>query len=460
MCAFQNTSSLVNEKFLKACRSGKIYEVERLLSCHTIDVNVLGRDHKTPLYNAICARSLPVVQFLIDHNADVSKKSFVFFRLDCSALNFESCDEPPVVTATRAGTSEILRCLLQNGCRARDRPEIPTTHKSPPRVDGASALHFACEAPDYEKVRLLLGYNGDPNATDRRSERPLHLAVRCKSEACDVQREIIDLLCKCGANVHTLNKKLYSPFYLAALYGCEAKVELLLHYGARVNSGAGRDCKYGSALHIAAYKDRLDLAALLIRSGAKINQVNSAGYTPLQLNILTHNKSEIAPLLVYHGARLDVRDRNGLTLLASCITRLRLDCESLAVLMVQAGYNLNRELWLVPQELQSDFTDEQNGEATVSVPEIAIPEGRVRRLCDWLRIKQQATKSLSELCRIVIRRHLSRCVGGRTIVAGIKTLPLPIALRHFLLLKDRSGRNIEDAILYFLQSLERNRIEV
>lgn len=455
----QNTSSLIHEKFLKACKSGKVYEVEKLFSCHTIDVDAFGRDHKTPLYNAICSRSLPVVRFLIKHRADVCKKSFVHFRLDCSAVNFESCDEPPVVTATRAGTPEILRCLLQRGCNANQHPELPISHKTPVKVEGASALHFACEAPDSEKVRLLLSYSADPNAEDRKCERPLHLAVRCKAAVCEVQREIVDLLCKCGANVHAPNKKQCSPLYLAALYGCDAKVELLLHYGAKVGSGSGRDCKYGSALHIAAYKNHLNMAALLIRNGAKINYVNTAGYTPLQLNIITHSKSEIAPLLVYHGARLDVCDRSGTTLMASCISRLRLDCESLAVLMVQAGYNLSRELWLIPEELRSDFCEDQDSEMVPFVPEVTIPEGRVRRLCDWLRRKQCTLRSLSELCRIVVRCHLSRCVGGRTIVASIKQLPLPAALINFLLLKDRSGKNIEDAILYFLQNLERNWIE-
>lgn len=453
MTSKKNASSLVHEKFLKACKSGKIYEIEKLFGCYALDVNAPGKDHKTPLFHAICSRSLSAVKFLLNHGADVTKKSFVFFRLDCSAVNFESCDEPPVVTATRAGTEEILKCLLQAGCCTNQRPEVPTTHKMPLRVEGDSALHFACEAPDTEKVRLLLSYSADPNTENRKCERPLHLAVRCNPSVCEAQREIVELLCKCGADVHVPNRKNYSPLYLAALYGCEIKAEVLVHYGASVNSGSGRDSRYGSALHVAAYKDRLDLACVLVRNGAKINHPNMAGLTALQLNLMTHSKSEIAALLIYHGARLNVKDWNGLTLLATCISRLRLDCESLAVLMVQAGYNLNQELWLIPEELRSDYSTNHDATLITSVSEVAVPDGRVRRLCDWLRKKQLSLRSLSELCRTVIRRHISRCVGGRTIVVNVKKLPLPKALINFLLLKDRTGKSIEEAIVYFLQNL-------
>ena len=76
--------------------------------------------------------------------------------------------------------------------------------------------------------------------------------------------------------------------------------------------------------------------------------LNCAGLTAVQLNVAVHSRSEVAPLLVYHGARMDARDRHGRTLLAAAIHNVRLDCESLAVLMVQAGYDLRHDLWLDP----------------------------------------------------------------------------------------------------------------
>lgn len=108
-------SSLLHEKFVKACRSGRVHDVEQLVlsSPTAIEVNQPSNDRKTALFHAITARSLPLVRFLLKCGSSVHKRSFVFFRLDCSAFNFESCDEPPLVTAARVGSTDILRCLLQ-----------------------------------------------------------------------------------------------------------------------------------------------------------------------------------------------------------------------------------------------------------------------------------------------------------------------------------------------------------
>jgi len=276
--------------------------------------------------------------------------------------------------------------------------------------------------------------------------------------------------------------------YLSALYGCTANVDVLLRHGASVNSGCSAAGGHGSALHVAAYKDRLDLASLLVAHGACVNHVNAPGVTALQLNVAVHSRSEIAALLVYHGARMDGRDRSGRTLLATCIHNLRLDCESLAVLMVQAGYDLRHDLWLDPDyshhrlvdsdqdavesrpapndpapgtrsssrsgvRNRSDPTSTRAGTSSV-VPPVTIPEGRVRRLCNWLRVKQETPRSLSEACRVVLRRQLSECSRGRTIVPSIYRLPLPTAIKNFVLLKDPSGSNIETPILSFLTSID------
>jgi len=270
--------------------------------------------------------------------------------------------------------------------------------------------------------------------------------------------------------------------YLSALYGCTANVDVLLRHGAGVNSGCSTAGGHGCALHVAAYKDRLELASLLVAHGACVNHVNAPGLTPLQLNVAVHSRSEIAPLLVYHGARMEGRDRNGRTLLATCIHNLRLDCESLAVLMVQAGYDLRHDLWLGPDYAPDSDQDSlefrppadpapatrpmsRSGirnrsdaaarpAASALVPPVTIPEGRVRRLCDWLRTKQETPRSLSESCRVVLRHHLSECSGGRTIVPYIYRLPLPTAIKNFVLLKDPTGNNVESPILSFLTSID------
>ena len=59
--------------------------------------------------------SLPLVRLLIKHGADVNKESTVFYGKDCDSPSFETCQEPPVVTAARVACPLVLQCLIRNG---------------------------------------------------------------------------------------------------------------------------------------------------------------------------------------------------------------------------------------------------------------------------------------------------------------------------------------------------------
>jgi len=57
------------------------------------------------------------------------------------------------------------------------------------------------------------------------------------------------------------------------LYGCTASVDVLLRHGAGVDPASPG--QHGSPLHVAAYKDRLELAALLVAHGACLDHVSA-----------------------------------------------------------------------------------------------------------------------------------------------------------------------------------------
>jgi len=59
-------------------------------------------------------------------------------------------------------------------------------------------------------VRLLLDHGAMVDAADHKLERPLHLAVRCRTSLCAAQRQIVELLCENGADVNAVNKKVLS----------------------------------------------------------------------------------------------------------------------------------------------------------------------------------------------------------------------------------------------------------
>jgi len=59
-------------------------------------------------------------------------------------------------------------------------------------------------------VQLLLDHGALVDAADHKLERPLHLAVRCRTSLCAAQRQIVELLCDNGADVNAVNKKVMS----------------------------------------------------------------------------------------------------------------------------------------------------------------------------------------------------------------------------------------------------------
>ena len=395
----------------------------------------MGCNGKTALFHAISAQHTKVVHLLLKYGADVHLSSFVSHHRDFVGSQLSCCDELPIITAARVGSVDIVFTLLEAGanpnvqslCHAHNGGMKVTNDKTP--------LHFACEHSSDEMVILLLRYNAKVNIRDKQNELPLHIAVRCKQ--CPKQNCIIKALCSHYSDVNAVNKIECSPLYLASFYGCNTKVELLLSHGADIDQCSERESSYGTALHIAAVKDRTPLAWLLISHGAKLALRNGLQYTPLQLNINTHSSSEVASMLIYHGASMDGIDKFGYTVLGACIRNMRLDCERLARLAVCAGYDLRQDKWLHLMDDDKQGTTRCQGVMS-DKPEIPIPSGRVLQLCQWLRQRQTNASALTDLCRVVIRKVLSTSVGGRSIVASGEQLPLPTSLRGFLLLKEFS----------------------
>ena len=321
-------------------------------------------------------------------------------------------------------SKKLVEFLLTSGADPDHQTQISILpDASAPQQCDKSALHFACEDGNVDLVRVLLEHKADLNILDRSHETPLHKVVRCSS--CASQTEIASLLCNNGADVNVVNKMDCTPMYLSVFYGCEIKTKLLINNGADINHMSYRENSYGSPLHIASAKELLSMANLLISQGAILDSENNLQLTALQLNIMTYSKSSLAQILIYHGAEVNGFDRFSYSLVAIAIRDLRLDCESLARVMVYAGYNLQHDTWLYPDQSQQP--------SLITVP---IPYGRVRTLCDWLRTVQTNPLPLYDLCRISTRAHIKFMTSGCSIVESISHLPLPNTVKDFLLLND------------------------
>lgn len=407
---------------MTAAKKGDIAALNALLP--RVSSNVIGADGKSALFYALSSQQMLATKLLVEHGADVNAVSHVTYFRDNQPVAYY---EPPIITATKLGSARLLELLLNAGADANSQSRYISLHGKTYSFDSA-ALHHACEQSSVAMVQLLLDRGADVNVTNRQGEQPLHIVSRCKQ--CAAQQQILQLLCHQGANVNALNKTGRPPLYMAAFYGCETKVSDLITYGANVDYLCLPDNSYGTALHIAAIKDNYGIANALVRSGALLDIQNSLGYTALQLNINTRSRSQIAELLIVHGASTSTIDYFRFTLLASCLRTTRLDCESLAPLMVYAGYKLWPDDWLAIN------TSSLPGPSEKMHLEVELGKGRIRRLCDWLREMRHNTLPLKCLARIAIRQQLTQCTRQHTIPSSIRCLPLPPQLIDFLLLKE------------------------
>ena len=209
-----------------------------------------------------------------------------------------------------AGDPAKVRLLLEAGANPNARSNI-----------GRTPLTIAAATPgNIESIRLLLKHGADPKIVDQSGDGPLGNAAT----SADV--EMIRALLAAGANLEERGargaaQRGLSPLTRAAAVTCEPCVAILLAAGADPNalSEAPREVKAGlqsmgqmSALFMAVQFGSPKIAERLLAAGAKIDQPDWRGFTPLIMAAAMESQDPVMfNLLLAHGAKTDLRTRDG-----------------------------------------------------------------------------------------------------------------------------------------------------
>ncbi|MDR3701591.1 MAG: ankyrin repeat domain-containing protein [Candidatus Sulfopaludibacter sp.] len=154
------------------------------------------------------------------------------------------------------------------------------------RYAGRTLLHEAAAAASLPTVEFLLSLGADPDATDGGEHTPL-----------------------------------YSVGNGCLLAGGADVVRALVRQGAKVNAHQGP--KHCTALHMAARRGNVEVAAALLDCGADIEARDSLGETPLR-RAVNCDKVELAALLVCRGADIhSLGSRNRTPYLAARSTAMK-----------------------------------------------------------------------------------------------------------------------------------------
>ncbi|OIQ92587.1 phosphocholine transferase AnkX [mine drainage metagenome] len=126
------------------------------------------------------------------------------------------------------------------------------------------------------------------------------------------------------------------PLSVAVRKGNLKAVDSLLAAGADVNAP---DILGRTALHVAAFYNRKQIAALLLAHGADVKASDSEGLTPLHAAVLAAN-ADIATLLLDKGADVNAVTDTGKTPLHLAAA---IGCYRLTKLLIPRGADVNRK---------------------------------------------------------------------------------------------------------------------
>lgn len=189
-------------------------------------------------------------------------------------------------------------------------------------------------------------------------------------------------------------------------------VNLLLQYGAEVDARDANEC---TPLHWAAYKNNYTCVRRLLENGANPDASDLNNDTPLSWVALKGHLESLEILLEYN-CRVNTTNLSG----SSPLSRL--------LCTISTGIGSTQDQLCLELLLKSFGQFDLRNVRTGLLPESLETDADMRAL---LLPYCQNVRSLQQLCRYSLRRQIGAC----HLPSRIEGLPLPPALRLFLLLK-------------------------
>ncbi|MBN1974331.1 MAG: ankyrin repeat domain-containing protein [Sedimentisphaerales bacterium] len=292
-----------------------------------------------PLCRAVNKKNTAIAEYLIDHGSDVNYPKDWGPLQEAACNNFEMVKllvskgadvngglyQPTIHAGVRSWSREIVEFLIQHGADVNAKDEWGR---------GYTPLQRAAWSGNTEIIKLLLEAGADISAKDDRGQTVLHLPLDMKNSNFSqywLSKDTIELLLNKGTDVNLKDKNGRTPLHLAAESADVDIIKLLLDKGADVNT---KDDESGfTALHYAARLAKKDIVELLIAKGADINDKDKDGRTPLYIAV--NQDYKIAELLINKGADSSIKTESGKTLLQ--LTKERKQMESTVPDMVFDG---------------------------------------------------------------------------------------------------------------------------
>ena len=321
----ENQSTSKRPPLLTAVLHNDLKETERLLSAGA-DLNALDSDHTSALRLAVVAASGGMVALLLSKGAqtDVVDEEGVTALMD----------------ACSSGREEVAVALIEAGANVNARAR-----------DGATPLlaavgHISLNESGRESRRLLaqrlIAKGASVNASNWEGTSPLLAAVKSGD------RNLAQLLLSAKADIEVKDAKGQTPLLAAVEHDFLVLVKLLVEHKANLavfdkkgDSPLSKACQKG-------YPEGVQMTQFLLSAGADPNLAGDSSWTPL-MSAEAFNYREpwgvsshiIVSELLKHGAKVNVRSRNGTTALIQAAGHPNRDDASFIAELIASGADVN-----------------------------------------------------------------------------------------------------------------------
>lgn len=324
------------------------------------NIDTLDDNLDTALLVAARAEKSEALKLLVEGGADVNCKTSeglsalneaaqrhtstaVVQALLSGGADVETCAPEgltPFLRAARWSNTNVLKVLSKvSNTKAAD-------------VKGSTAMHYVAWAGNLETAKLLVDDGADLTARDKNGMLPLHQAANCSN------LKVLEFILDQGTDIESPgNKAGFTAIHYAIREGNIATLTLLLDRKADIEAYIEGNDVQATPLLRAVFMNKLEIARFLLNKGANISAKGTLKYIPTQrfsISTLTYFRYlglhlcawkgflEMAALLLQSGALVDIEslDCYGMTPLLQAAWNLK---EPLAQLFIDHGANVGAQ---------------------------------------------------------------------------------------------------------------------